>query len=343
MGVYVDRHYRRGGFREDCTRTSECLTAATSAERQSCLNVSSSALLQWHSVRRGSGPPLLLVHGLGGSRRSWRLIIDALAAQREVIAIDLPGFGCTPALSGDASIRRLADALTQYLQANGLIGIDAVGSGMGARLLLELASRGDVLGTVIALAPSGFSAGWERAAYFVSTLLFNRLLRLIPSAMPFIAGHAWARALLLAQFSAHPSRLPAQLVLEELRSRTGSTSFDKLLFDLTFGDRAPSAARGSMRSELIIGWGRYDRVCLPGQAKRTQSAFPDAQLHWFAGSGHYPQWDTPEQIVRLILEHSPGRSLALAPPAQPRVAPTFHSMLDKSAGLAAAHPPPSAL
>jgi pimeloyl-ACP methyl ester carboxylesterase len=317
--------------------------AATSAERQSCLSMSSSALLQWHSVRRGSGRPLLLVHGLGGSRRSWRLVIDALAAQREVIAIDLPGFGCTPALSGDASIRRLADALTEYLQASGLIGIDAVGSGMGARLLLELASRGGVVGAVVALAPSGFAKGWERAVHFISTLLFNHLLRLMQPVLPFIAGHAWARALLLAQLSAHPARLPAQLVLEELRSRTASTSLNKLLFDLAFGEKAPGAAQGTMRSELLIGWGRYDRVCLPRQAMRTLSAFPDAQLHWFADSGHYPQWDTPQQIVRLILERSPGLSLALAPPAAPRVARSPHSIFDNSSGLVAPHPPPSAL
>jgi pimeloyl-ACP methyl ester carboxylesterase len=305
--------------------------------------MSSSALLQWHSVRRGSGRPLLLVHGLGGSRRSWRLVIDALAAQREVIAIDLPGFGCTPALSGDASSRGLADALTQYLRANSLLGIDAVGSGMGARLLLELASRGGVVGSVIALAPSGFAQGWERIAYFLSTLLFNQLLRLMQSVVPFIAAHAWARALLLAQFSAHAARLPAQLVLEELRSRTTSTSFNKLLFDLAFGERAPVTVQGSVRSPLVIGWGRHDRVCVPGQAKRTLCAFPDAQLHWFADSGHYPQWDMPQQIVRLILEHSPGLSLAVALSAAPRVARSHHSIFDNSSGLAAPHPPPSAL
>ncbi|MFN2534598.1 MAG: alpha/beta fold hydrolase [Pseudonocardiaceae bacterium] len=46
-------------------------------------------------VRRGSGSPLLLVHGLGGGWRSWNPIIDGLAERREVIAVDLPGFGET--------------------------------------------------------------------------------------------------------------------------------------------------------------------------------------------------------------------------------------------------------
>ena len=43
--------------------------------------------------RFGDGPPLLLIHGLGSHRKVWRLVLDRLAAERDVIAIDLPGFG----------------------------------------------------------------------------------------------------------------------------------------------------------------------------------------------------------------------------------------------------------
>ncbi|MGH8930093.1 MAG: alpha/beta fold hydrolase [Egibacteraceae bacterium] len=52
--------------------------------------------MKMNHVRRGSGKPLLLVHGLGSNPRSWDPIMDALAAQREVITLDLPGFGKTP-------------------------------------------------------------------------------------------------------------------------------------------------------------------------------------------------------------------------------------------------------
>lgn len=56
-------------------------------------------------MQRGSGVPLLLVHGLDGSWRSWSTILDELAAEREVIAVDLPGFGDTTPLPGEVSIR----------------------------------------------------------------------------------------------------------------------------------------------------------------------------------------------------------------------------------------------
>lgn len=66
-------------------------------------------------VKRGQGKPLLLLHGIGGSWRSWNPIIDGLAAQREVIAIDLPGHGQTPALTGENSLYTLADAVVAGL------------------------------------------------------------------------------------------------------------------------------------------------------------------------------------------------------------------------------------
>lgn len=59
---------------------------------------------------------MLLIHGLGGNWRSWNLILAELAAEREVIAIDLPGFGETPPLPGEVSSRTLADAVTDFLR-----------------------------------------------------------------------------------------------------------------------------------------------------------------------------------------------------------------------------------
>ena len=52
---------------------------------------------------------------------------------------------------------------------------------------------------------------------------------------------------------------------------------------------------------IVIGWGRHDRLCLPGQAARAKAAFPSAELHWFESSGHFPMWDMPEQTVEVIL------------------------------------------
>ena len=107
-------------------------------------------------MRRGTGTSLLLLHDLGRSWRSWGPILDGLSAEREVIAIDLPGFGETPPLHGEVSIRTLADAVTEFMTVNNPIGIDAVVSSLAARLVLELARRGGMLGAVVSLDPGGF-------------------------------------------------------------------------------------------------------------------------------------------------------------------------------------------
>lgn len=99
-----------------------------------------------HHIRRDSGGLPLLIHGLGGNTHSFDTIVDALAAQREVIAIDLPGFGQTPALDGEISIRTMSDAVTQFLQAHGLTGIDAGRVPTRCARRLDQATAGDRLG-----------------------------------------------------------------------------------------------------------------------------------------------------------------------------------------------------
>ena len=257
--------------------------------------------MEMHHVRTGSGKPLLMIHGLGGSHRSWDPVVAALAAEREVIAVDLPGFGATPPLPGEVSIATLADAVTAFLDAHGLRGVDAVGSSMGARLVLELARRG-VLGAVVSLDPGGFWRGWEVPFFGTTVGLSIRLVRLLQPVMPLVTGSALGRTLLFAQFSARPWALPPAATLQEMRDYAAARSFDPLLERLVHGPPQEGAPAGTLRAPLVIGWGRQDRVCLPTQAPRAQALFPDARLHWFERCGHFPHWDAPAETIRLILD-----------------------------------------
>lgn len=83
--------------------------------------------------RRGTGKSPLLIHRLWGNWHSWRPVLDGLAEKREVIAVDSPSSGDTRPLSCEVSIETLAEETTSFLQTNGLIGVDIVGSSMGAR------------------------------------------------------------------------------------------------------------------------------------------------------------------------------------------------------------------
>lgn len=209
--------------------------------------------------------------------------------------------------TGEVSIATLSDAVTGFLQQHGLTGIDAVGTSMGARLVLELARRGGVLGAVVSLDPGGFWRGWERHAFHASIWVSIRLLRLLRRWLPKLLAHKIARTLLLLQFSARPWELSPEIVSEELCSYVKSPSFDALLHDLAYGEQQLGAREGSIAPPLVIGWGRHDRVCFTGQAELAQLLFADARLHWFERSGHFPQWDEPAATARLILEATAAR------------------------------------
>ncbi len=254
-------------------------------------------------IKMGSGKPLLLLHGLGGSWREWSPVLDGLAAEREVIAVDLPGFGDTPPLPGEVSIETLADAVTGFLQSQNHIGVDVVGGSMGARLALELARRGVVEATV-SLDPGGFWSGWQEKYFFASIWLSIRLIRLLQPVMPQLTASPIGRTLLFAQFSARPWRLSQKVTLDEVRSFAASTSLEEALHQLVYGPAQKGAPRGSMQKPVVIGWGRQDKVCFPSQSERAMKLFPDAKLHWFDDCGHLPQWDAPRETTRMILANT---------------------------------------
>ncbi|SEK93521.1 Pimeloyl-ACP methyl ester carboxylesterase [Blastococcus sp. DSM 46786] len=253
--------------------------------------------------RAGSGPPLVLVHGLGGSWRTWEPVLPGLSAHRSVVAVDLPGFaGDTPPLA-EPSLAALNDALQEWLVEEGLADVPLVGSSLGARMVLELSRRG-IGRDNVALDPGGFWTDREAAVFRASIAASVALLRRIRPVLPALLGSAAGRTALLPQFSARPWALDADVVRTELEGYLDSPSFDPVLDDLARAPRQQGAPAGSVPGRLTIGWGRRDRVTLARQAARAAEAFPDAELHWFARSGHFPLWDEPEETVRLVLDRT---------------------------------------
>jgi pimeloyl-ACP methyl ester carboxylesterase len=256
-----------------------------------------------HHVRRGQGSPLLLVHGLGAGWQSWAPIMDGLAAEREVIAIDLPGFGETPLLEGEVSIARLADSVARFIEKQGLEGIATAGQSMGGRIVLELARRG-VGGDTVALDPGGFWNDRELATFSATLRPSIALVKALRGSLPRLVRHPVVRAALLVQFSAHPWVLSPQTVLPDVLGLADAPGVGPAMDALTRGPKQRGAPAGTVPGRITIGWGRRDLVTFPRQARRAAAAFPDAQLHWFDRCGHFPQWDAPDEAVRLILSHT---------------------------------------
>lgn len=252
-------------------------------------------------MRRGSGGPLLLVHGLGAGWRSWTPIIDELAEHREVIAVDLPGFGETPSLTGEVSIATLTDSVADFIREQGLDGVATVGQSMGGRMVLELARRG-VGGDTVALDPGGFWSDRELIVFGATLRPSITLVRALRGRLPSLLGSPVGRTLLLAQLSARPWALSPETVLPDVCGLADAPGTGAAMDALTKGPKQQGAPKGTAPGRVTIGWGRRDLVTLPSQAARATELFPDAVLHWFERCGHFPQWDAPQEAIRLILD-----------------------------------------
>ena len=114
-------------------------------------------------TRLGGGPPLLLLHGLGSSRRDWATLQPLLADHFSTPAVDLPGQGEDAPLPVRPTVAALADALEADLDARGLGRVHVLGDSLGGRLALELAARGRA-SSVLSVSPSGTSLPPERLA-----------------------------------------------------------------------------------------------------------------------------------------------------------------------------------
>ena len=229
--------------------------------------------------------------------------MDELAERREVIAVDLPGFGETPPLAGEVPIATLADSVVEFIGEQGLTGVSTVGQSMGGRIVLELARRG-VGGDTVALDPGGFWSDRERFVFGATLRPSISLVRALRGRLPSLLDSGAGRTLLLAQLSARPWALSCETVLPDVSGLADAPSTGAAMDALTKGPKQQGAPAGTVPGRVTIGWGRRDLVTVPRQAERATELFPDAVLHWFERCGHFPQWDAPHEATRLILDNT---------------------------------------
>ncbi len=253
-----------------------------------------------HSVRTGTGRPLVLVPGIGADTGTWRFVLDGLAAEREVVALDLPGFGQSPLFDGEVTFARYADELESYLRQEGLAEADLVGSSLGARLVMEMARRG--LGrSTVALDPGGFWSPRQKQVFGATLSASVALVRRLRPALPTLLATPVGRTALLAQLSARPWAVPADFATQEVLGLADSPGTTPAIKALASGPDQEGAPSGTLPGAMLIVWGTQDRVTLTSQASRAQELFPDARLTLFASCGHFPHWDQPARTVTTVL------------------------------------------
>ena len=217
----------------------------------------------------GSGPPLVLVHGLAGSWRWWRACMPALAERHTVVAVDLPGFGD---LRGERfSLARAPDFLAAWMDALGLERPALVGHSMGGAICARVAARepGRV-GRLVLVAPA---------------------IGLRPSLFSYVVP--LARALLQVR-----PRFAPTLALDAARSMVGvGEGAFELVADGALEDLEEVAA------PTLVVWGRRDALLPAENAEAVEAHLPDARVHLIERAGHVPMVDAPAEFSRAVLEH----------------------------------------
>jgi pimeloyl-ACP methyl ester carboxylesterase len=252
----------------------------------------------------GEGPPLVLLHGLGGTWEYWAPAMTLLARHARCIALDLPGFGHSDDLPGeftlDAAVARLAAALASL----GMPAATVCGHSLGGPLAVRLArNHPGSTSQVVLVGPSGLAPApfWQRR--LLTLVPVYQLLRRAP--VP------WEHWLLRVG----PLRRGALRALVH-DPATVSGAMARTLVD---GGREARELKGAIDASFATGldaearlldvpvdaiWGERDRMVPVADAAALLRAVPSARLRLMTGCGHLPMVEDPAAFAALLAELS---------------------------------------
>ena len=243
--------------------------------------------------RVGAGPPLLLIHGLGGTRGIWRPQIERLARERDVIAVDMPGFGDSPVLNERPTPWALAAAISRACNEIGVEQPHVAGNSLGGWVAVEMA-KARAARSLCLISPAGL---WRR-----------------PLGPRSVNTRRWAKRLRPVLGTAARSPRFRHAVLRGTVGRPENLTREDALMLMHAWIDAPGydAANAEMRAHVAedldlidvpttIAWGELDRLVGPPRPERRP---PNSRFVKLEGCGHTPNWDAPELIAELLLETS---------------------------------------
>lgn len=249
-------------------------------------------------LRRGKGEPLLLLHGLGGAKEIWDPVIERLAAERDAIAVDMPGFGGSPPLpaSIEPSAVNLALAIQGFCEEQGLERPHVAGNSLGGWVALEMGRIGSAA-SVAAISPAGL---WRHP---LGPRRFDphRWARLLRPAVSAALRTRRGRASMLGTSMAKPERIPADLGYKLVLGWIDAPGYEGANRAMRSHTFDPS---GYPEIPVTLAWGALDRLVGPPRPERRPAG---ARFVVLDGVGHTPTWDNPELVAATLLE---GSSLA---------------------------------
>jgi len=256
-------------------------------------------------VKAGTGPAMLLIHGIGDSSDTWRPVVEQLAEHHTVIAPDLLGHGRSEKPRADYTIAGFANGMRDLLTVLEVERVTVVGHSLGGGVAAQFAYQFPERCEHLVLVGSG---GIGRT---VSPLLRLAAVPGIEALMPLLGlppirvasriGAGLLRMLdtplgrdaeeILAVFDALPNTEARRAILRTLRS-----GVDWQGQVITMLDRA-YLAEGV---PTLIIWGRHDAIIPLGHGRLAHAAIPGSVLEIFDEAGHFPHHTNPARFVQLV-------------------------------------------
>jgi pimeloyl-ACP methyl ester carboxylesterase len=251
----------------------------------------------------GSGPALLLVHGLLGYSFSWRFTIPALAQHAAVYAIDMLGTGFSdrpPNL--DCSLKANAERLLRFMDEAGLTRCDLLGTSHGGAVAMTAAALAPdrIRRLILVDSVNPWSAHGKHLNIFLSNpLIASLFLNLAPRVR--ILDEFYLRRMF-----GDPRRIPPDS-LEGYRKPMripGSYKYGLAVLRSWNRDLRELEAMLSRIAHLrtLLIWGSLDTAVDPASATQLKQRFHDCRLVMIEGAGHLPYEEVPEDLNRAVIE-----------------------------------------
>jgi pimeloyl-ACP methyl ester carboxylesterase len=252
-------------------------------------------------LQSGSGPPLVLIHGLFGGHFCWRLNVPAFARRHLTFAVDLPGFGESVAPRElDCGMEAQACRLLRWLEQLGLESVDVVASSWGGGVALMLAAQTPKVRSLVLAAPvNPWSDLGRKRVRFFSGRMGGTLLRLgLPFSQPIYRVG-------LKRLYADPGRISAGTLAGYSQMLLCPGRAHNLLSTMRSWQSDLQALRGAIarvHAPTLLIWGAKDGAVDIRSSEVLLEKLPACERTIIAGAGHLPFEETPEEFNQLVLD-----------------------------------------
>jgi pyruvate dehydrogenase E2 component (dihydrolipoamide acetyltransferase) len=260
------------------------LSTPLSAPRAATLQVAGQTVAY---LKQGSGPAVVIVHGIGGHKEDWQTTMATLAAKRTVYAVDMVGFGASSKTSADITIRTQVEAVRALLDAEGVAKASLIGNSVGGWVTATFASlypaRTDKLVLVDA---AGFKAMFEGPSpvnFYPDTVGDMRKLLSYVLVSPATQTQEFAERA-LAGLNASGDKIAAEAVFKGMFA-------SPRLEEVMPGIGAPT----------LVLWGAKDKLFPPTLADLVSGNIRGAKRLLIDNAGHFPQLDNPAAFHKAVM------------------------------------------